>query len=283
MKTLSLWGGKTLWEGHHLRRLRGKGGFGQVWEAVTATGEPVAMKFLRCDDAVSSPKELRNILAIRQLNHPNLLRTERVWSGQGYLVVSMELADGSLADLLEVSRAERGNGLPMDIVCHYLTKAARALDFLNARQHQLSGLTVGFQHCDVKPGNLLIVGDSLKLGDFGLVTKIAAPVVAHYRAGTTAYAAPEVFEGRLSDWTDQFALAVTYCELRSGRLPFPRSPSRFGRSYFRPEADLSILSGGEIPVIRRALARVPQDRWRTCGEMMTQLVAILDQEPGYQG
>src|SRR5262245_35437989 len=134
MRPLSLWGGKSLWDGYRLRRFRGKGSFGQVWEAENGQGAPVALKFLRCDDAFTSPKELRNIREIGKLGHGNLLRTEQIWSTQGYLVVSMELADGSLADLLDVCRAEHGGGLPQRIVCEYLTQAAAAIDFLNNRQ-----------------------------------------------------------------------------------------------------------------------------------------------------
>lgn len=276
MRTISLWGGKPLWEGYRLRRLRGRGGFGEVWEAETDDGIPVALKFLRCDDNFSSPKELRNIQAISKLKHPNLLRTERVWAGQGFLVVSMELADGSLADALDVCRTEFGAGMPQDIVCEYLKQAACALDFLNKRQHTVGDQVVGIQHCDVKPGNLLLVGESLKLGDFGLATQISAAIVPQRRAGTPAYAAPEIFQGQLSDWSDQFALAVTYCELRGGRLPFSHNSSRFSRSS-RPSApDLSMLTAGEVRVIERALHATPSARWRSCADMMAQLTALCD-------
>ncbi len=42
-----------------------------------------------------------------------------------------------------------------------------------------------------------------------------------------AYAAPEVFRGQRSRWTDQYALAVSYCEVRGGRLPFANAPRPF--------------------------------------------------------
>jgi serine/threonine-protein kinase len=271
MPALSLWDGKPLWEGYHLRRRRGQGAFGQVWEAETATGELVAMKFLPCTDGSSVPREMRNIQAIRHLEHFNLLRTERVWASQGFLVVCMELADGSLADLLEICRAEYGTGMPRDVVADYLTQAARALDFLNAHRHVLDGKMVGIQHGDVKPGNLLVVGQMLKLGDFGLATQMSAPMVRQQCAGTPGYAAPEVFEGRLSDWTDQYALAVTYCQLRGGRLPWSRRSARLPRSEGCSKPDLSMLTADEARVIERALVHTPQDRWRSCGELMTQL------------
>lgn len=263
-----------MWDGYSLRRLRGKGAFGEVWEAENASGAAVALKFLRCDDSFSSPKELRNIQAISKLDHPHLLRTERVWSSRGYLVVSMELADGSLAEVLDICRVEHGVGLPQQVACDYLVHAAAALDFLNAHRHTLGGRVVGIQHCDVKPANLLLVGHTVKLGDFGLATQLAAPLVTHRRLGTPAYAAPEVFEGLLSDWSDQYSLAVTYCELRTGRWPFPDAPTRFTQSWVRPAPDLSGLTSDEKRVVQRALLPTPHLRWRSCGEFVAQLARV---------
>src|SRR5438445_671717 len=84
---------------------------------------------------------------------------------------------------------------------------------------RIGAAQVAIQHCDVKPSNFLLFGDTVKLSDFGLASSISCQLQGHRRAGTLAYTAPEVFQGRLSDWTDQFSLGVTYCELRSGRLP----------------------------------------------------------------
>jgi serine/threonine-protein kinase len=92
------------------------------------------------------------------------------------------------------------------------------------------------------------------------------------------YAAPEVLQGRLSDWTDQYALAITYCQLRGGRLPFPAVPNPLPRGYNRPPADLSMLTPREKPIIARALSLVPQMRWPTCSEMMAQLVTATTPE-----
>jgi hypothetical protein len=80
-------------------------------------------------------------------------------------------------------------------------------------------------------------------------------------------------QGRLSDWTDQYSLAITYCQLRSGRLPFPAcaSLSATMRPGARPAADLSMLAPAERPIIGRALAPAPQERWSTCRELMAEL------------
>jgi serine/threonine protein kinase len=266
---ISGWGERPLPSGHRLLRLICSGGRGAVWEA-EADGHRVALKFIRYDRASAPAADLRGILLVKALDHPNLLRVDQVLGFPGYLVVTMELADCSLADLMAACRAENLPGLPAAPVCAYLTEAAAALDFLNTRRHSGLGRTVSIQHGDVKPGNLLVVGGSIKLSDFGRATAMGTAATQLPRPGTPAYAAPEVFAGRLTERTDQYALAVCYCELRGGRLPFP-DPGRITPAYMRPRPDLSMLSPEEGRVIARALAHGPQDRWPSCTEMMARL------------
>jgi serine/threonine-protein kinase len=268
--------------GYRLRRLRGRGSFGQVWEAEDADGSAVALKFLPFGGN-QAIQELRSLQLVRELDHPGLVRMHKVWSAVGCLVVAMDLADGSLADLLDVYQAEVGAALPRDHLLPLLAQAAQALDFLNNRQHFLNRQWVTVQHCDVTPRNVLVFGDAVKLSDFGLTTALTSPEKAHHRAGTPAYAGPEVFQGRVSDRTDQYALAVCYCVLRGGRLPFPNTPATFEPGYIRPAPDLGMLDPPERLAVARALAPVPQDRWPSCGELVAQLArAGLPEPPAAQ-
>jgi len=256
--------------GYRLRRLRGRGTFGQVWEAETDAGEPVALKFLACVSNQAG-MEVRSLQLIRDLSHPGLVRIGKVWSAAGCLVVAMELADGSLADLLQVYRADLGTALPRDHLLPLLVQAADALDFLNTCQHYLHNQWVTIQHCDVTPNNLLVFDKAVKLSDFGLTTAMTSNEKTHHRAGTPAFAGPEVFQGRVSERTDQYALAVCYCVLRGGRLPFPDTPANFEPGYIRPAPDLGMLDPEERPAVTRALAPAPQDRWPSCGELVARL------------
>jgi serine/threonine-protein kinase len=260
-----------LYPGYRLRRLRGSGGFGEVWEAETEAGRTLALKFLPCARGRGAAQELRSIQVIQTLEHPHLLKIDRVWCAGEFLVVAMELADGSLSDLLEVYRADLGTPLPPSHLLPLLAQAAKALDFLNNRQHLVSGQWVTVQHCDVTPPNLLLQDQTVKLSDFGLVTTLAGRHKVHYRAGTPAYAAPEIFQGQVSDRTDQYALAVCYCLLRGGRLPFVDTPRDFQTNYVRPAPDLSMVDAPERLTLARALATAPQDRWGSCEELIREL------------
>jgi serine/threonine-protein kinase len=274
-KCLTLEAGMEPYPGYHLVRFLGCGGFAEVWQAESATGSSLALKFLTCTDSRSAPQEIRSLQAVRHLRHPNLIHIDRVWGYLNFIVIAMELADGSLADLLEAYQTEFHTPIAGEQTCLYLAQVAAALDFLNTRQHYLDGKTVAVQHCDVKPSNILVCGEVIKLADFGLSALTTSQLRLHRRAGTLEYTAPEVFQGQLSDRTDQYALAVTYCELRGGRMPFPNTPKKFERGYVRPPADLSMLPAEERPIVARALSLCPHDRWSCCAAFIAQLARLM--------
>lgn len=263
-----------LYPGYTLHKLLGRGAGGEVWEGVNDDGQPVALKFLPCTGNLGAAQELRSLQLVRQLYHPGIVRIDQVWCGPKHLVVAMELADGSLADLLEAYQTELGTPVVPEHACLLLAKAAEVLDFLNSHRHTVAGRRIGIQHCDVKPGNLLLFGDTVKLSDFGLTSPLHAALSPHRRAGTYPYAAPEVLQGRLSDQTDQYALAVTYCQIRGGRLPFP-DVGRDLPGNAPPPPDLTMLPEAERPILQRALAPAPLDRWPSCRELIAQLERLV--------
>jgi serine/threonine protein kinase len=262
--------------GHRLRQLLGQDGFGEVWEATVDNGPKVALKFVPCADGMEIAREIRNVQALRQLEHPNLIRIDLVWSYLGYIVMAMELSEGTLADLLEVHQGEYGKPIQPNEVCGYLTQVAGAIDFLNAHEHEIDGKVVGIQHCGVRPANMLIFGETIKLGDFGLATPTSSRLQLRRPLGTYDYAAPEVFGGQLCDQSDQYSLAIAYCQLRGGRLPFP-PVKEFRQSWplNRPPADLSMLSPKEQPIVAQALSRSPHGRWPSCRDLMDRLTQAV--------
>lgn len=277
MSRVRLEAGSAPIPGLKLIQLRGRGGFAEVWEAEDKYGDRIAVKFMTSANSASSVKEMRIIQAIQKLGHRHLLHIRDVWSVPGYIVVAMELADGSLFDMLDVYQAEYHMPLPPVLVAGYLRQAALALDFLNMRRHTFEGRSVGFMHCDVKPSNLLLVGEMVKLADFGLCTPTVHLQSSYGKAGTLDFAAPEVHRGHLSETSDQYSLAVTYYHLRTGAFPFP-PPAKFETvySYKRPAPDLNRVTRGERRVIERALDLEPTNRWPSCSAMMDALTAALN-------
>ena len=258
--------------GYHLRRVRGRGGFAEVWEAQAPDGSLVALKFMPSSNISTTARELRSVHSFQALDHPYLVKTHQLWSVPGYIVINMELGEATLLDLVNLYHNDLGQQIDPPVLCLYLWQVAEALDFLNARRHVRDGRRVGFQHGDVKPNNILLFGDVAKLTDHGLATPTFGPVTPCPRQGTREYAAPELFQGHLTDWSDQFSLAITYYALRTGRFPFPSPPREWTRGYTRPPADVSDVNEPERPPLLRALAPTPQDRFPSCREFMAAIL-----------
>jgi serine/threonine protein kinase len=258
--------------GYTLRGLLGAGAFGEVWEAKGPGGSLVAMKFLDCRMLPSSAvaAEMRVLRHLGDLRHPNIVEYKGVFSSSHYIILCMERADGNLDALRQAYREETGHGIPPDHLLDLLQQAARGLDFLAGVR--LPGFNVtarGVQHCDVKPGNLLLVGETVKLADFGLCA--GAGWTTHRKGwrGTPPYAAPELYHGQPILGTDQYALAVTYLDLIAGERPLwqgdPGGPPR------PTPVDMTKISEREFPVISRALHPQPSARWPSCQQFIAAL------------
>jgi serine/threonine protein kinase len=256
--------------GYTLVRLLGRGGFGEVWEARAPGDFRVALKFIRLDTTEASVEQW-SLDVIRHIRHPHLLDVQFATRVADCLVIAMPLCDESLMDRLRASP----HGLPRDRLLVYMDELARAVDFLNEPKHRSSdGQMVGVQHRDIKPHNIFLVGGSVRLADFGLAKILAATSASHTGSMSLHYVAPEVVEGRVSKHSDQYSLAVTYVQLRTGKLPFEGdSALQILYAHIHREPDLSALPEQERPVVARALARQPEQRWPTCRDFTRALAA----------
>ena len=268
--------GAVPFPGYRLLRLRGRGGFATVWESTTPSGERVALKFMSSAAVGTTARELRSLQAVKSLDHPTLLPIRQVWSIPGCIVIAMDLADASLLDLFELYLEELGTFIEFPKLGLHLHTVAESLDFLNARKHRIDGRLVGLQHGDIKPNNILLVDDRAKLADYGLATPTTGPNTPCPHHGTAEYCPPEVFQGYLSDRSDQFSLAVTYHVLRTGAFPFPQPPGQGDslRNYVRPEPNLTALPVAERSIVARALHPIPQNRYAACLDFLNALLHV---------
>jgi serine/threonine protein kinase len=212
--------GQEVIPGYALERCLGRGGFGEVWQTRSPSGVSVALKFVRLGHQVAQIEQ-RALDVMAEVRHPHLLPVLASWRTAGFLVIAMELASGTLGDRLSQVQAEGQTGIPREELLRYFDQAADALDYLNHPYEGPDGHDhPGIQHRDIKPQNLLLVGDTLKIGDFGLARCLENSVTSHTGCHTPAYAAPEFFDGLATSHSDQYSLAVTWCNLRGGRLPF---------------------------------------------------------------
>lgn len=257
--------------GYRLQAKLGQGGFGQVWRAVGPGGVECAMKFVEVGGPTAAT-ELRALDAVRNRRHPNLTAIFGVWQRDSWLVVAMELADRSLADELHAAVEDGSTGIPPRRLARYLREAAAGLDYLAADPRG------GVQHRDVKPQNLLSIGGSVKVADFGLARVLDRSEISHTGNMTFEYAAPEFFENRTTLQSDQYSLAVTYCVLRGNRLPFLGTRAALLRGHTSLPPDLGMIPPSERPAVSRALSKAPQERWESC-TAFAEAIAAADSAP----
>ncbi|MBA4063463.1 MAG: hypothetical protein C0501_07075 [Isosphaera sp.] len=257
-------------KGYRLIERLGRGGFGEVWKVEAPGGLLKAAKFVFGDldamDEESRPaeQELKALKRVRDIRHPYILSLERYDAIDGQLIIVMELADRNLWDRFKECRNQGLQGVPREELLRYLEEAAEALDLMNGHYQ--------IQHLDIKPQNLFLVHNHVKVADFGLA-KVLEGVRATVTGGVTpVYAAPETFEGWISRFSDQYSLAIVFQELLTGTRPFNGSNTRqLLMQHINGAPDLAALPAADKPVIARGLAKKPDDRWPTCAEMVRAL------------
>lgn len=268
--------------GYVTRELIGRGGFGEVWKAQAPGGLEKAIKIVHAGiDSDRAERELRALQRIKDVRHPLILSIERIEIIDGTLVIVTELADSSLKDLYASSRAKGLSGIPRDKLLVLMRDAADALDFIY-EEHSL-------QHLDIKPENLLIVGNRLKLGDFGLLKNIYERGASLVSGLTPTYAPPELFEGKPTRQSDQYSLSIVYQHMLTGELPFDGATSaQLAREHLSGVPRLTLLSRSERPVVARALSKIPAERFESCAAFVAALSSATpdpstddpDDEPG---
>lgn len=248
-----------------LRRL-GAGTFGEVWLAEAPGGVQVAIKrIFRAVSHAEGQRELKVLELVKNLRHPFLLATQAYWQEEEQLCIVMELADGSLRDTFKQYRRQGKTGLPAELVLGYMVESAEALDFLHERQ---------VMHRDIKPENLLHLHGHIKVADFGLARESdAAMQSAATFCGTASYMPPETWRNQLSVHGDQYSLALSYVELRTGTLPFRgKGLGDLMKAHTENAPDLSLLPSKERGVLRKALAKDPDARYPSCQEFTDDLI-----------
>jgi serine/threonine protein kinase len=185
----------------------------------------------------------------------------------------MELADGSVRDRLKECRYANLPGIPLPELLTYFHEAADALDYLHRNK---------VQHRDVKPDNILLIAGHAKLCDFGLA-RIHQPTQRSMSgtggSGTPSYMAPEVWRGKFSEHSDQYALAISYAELRLDRRMWStRDMASIMFEHLEGKADLTGMEPQEQAVVFKALAKDPHQRYPTCMEFVQALEHALATE-----
>ncbi len=260
----------SLESGYRMIRRIGQGSFGEVWLSEAPGGVEVALKIVRIPAGQRiREKEIRSLDLMKRMRHPFLMQVQAFWILEEQIVIAMELGDKSLRDLAR----ESDSIIQQSELIRYMLEAAEGIDYLH-REHVV--------HRDIKPENLLLLKNHVKVADFGLARFMddsGWSVGATQVAGSPLYMAPEGWVGKPVPASDQYSLAMTYCLLRMGRAPFEStSVAAVMHEHLHGQPKFEGLPLPEQVVLRRALAKQPEERFATCSEMVHALAQAAASE-----
>lgn len=246
--------------GYTVQRGVGRGGFGEVYYAVSDSGREVALKYLRDNPAV----ELRGVSHCMNLKSPHLVKIFDVkQNADGEYFIVMEYVHGpSLRDLL----IAEPQGLGPQKAAFFVRELAKGLGYLHDR---------GIVHRDMKPGNVFYEDGYVKIGDYGLSKFITVSQHSLQTAsvGTVHYMAPEVGSGHYHRGIDIYAVGVMLYEMLFGRVPYEGATMAevlMKHLTAQPQVDAAPEPFGRV--LRTALAKDPADRYQTMAEMAEELL-----------
>jgi serine/threonine-protein kinase len=261
----------TLFDGRYriLRKL-GAGGMANVYLAEDEElGRRVAIKILNdryANDELFIERFRREAKSAAALSHPNIVSIYDRGEAEGTYYIAMEVIEGRSLKELILTRGP----LPIPQAIAFTLEILDALRF--AHRH-------GIIHRDVKPHNILIGGERLKVTDFGIARAGASQMTeAGSIMGTAQYLSPEQARGApVTASSDLYSVGIVLYEMLTGKVPFsgdsaieiamkhlnelPKPPSKI-RPEIPPELDQVVL---------RALAKAPEDRYQTAEEFAEDL------------
>jgi serine/threonine protein kinase len=235
-------------DGYTIKRAIQRGGFGEVYYALSDGGKEVALKLLQQNMEV----ELRGVSQCMNLKHPNLVTIFDIKTdAEGDQWIVMEYVSGrGLDDVI----AQHSGPMPIDEIKHWLAGISTGLDFLHDR---------GIVHRDLKPANVYLENGVVKIGDVGLAKFISESrrSAQTQSVGTVYYMAPEVAHGRYGREVDVYSLGVVLYEMLTGCVPFDgESTAEILMKHLSEKPDLTPIPVRLQPVLAQALEKDPQHR-----------------------
>ena len=269
--------------GYKIEAVLGRGGMGIVYKAEHLSLErKVALKLL--SDALAEDDEFRQRFTreyklAASMDHPNIIPIYEAGEQDGVLYISMRFVQG--ADLKDHIR--KTGVLDSAFTVSVLEQVASALDAAHVR---------GLVHRDIKPHNMLISesdGRNAKhvyLSDFGLAKRVTSRTEITATGtfmGTIDYVSPEQIEGKPVDGrADIYALGCVLYECLTGNVPYPGDTDMAVATLHVTQQAPSIsevrkdLPAGLDRVVATALAKSPDDRYQTGGQLVSAVRTVLE-------
>ena len=246
-------------DGYEVKRGVGRGGFGEVYFAVSDAGKEVALKLIRRNLDV----EVRGVTQCLNLKHQNLVALYDIRNDEhDDRWVVMEYVSGeSLEDAID----RHPGGMPVELAMSWFQGIAAGVAYLHDH---------GIVHRDLKPANIFIDEGIVKIGDYGLSKFISCSRRSGQTesVGTVHYMAPEIANGRYGKEIDTYALGIILYEMLTGHVPFEgESVGEVLMKHLTAEPDLSLLDEPYKELVRTAMTKDPDTRLQSVSEMLERL------------
>ena len=266
--------------GYRIEQQIGSGGMGIVYRVTNvALGRVYALKVLApelAEDEQFRRRFQREMQIAASIDHPNVVGIHYAGEQDGFLFLAMDYVHGE--DLRQLIL--RDGAVDPARAVGILTQVGFALDAAHAK---------GLVHRDIKPGNVLLTirdGDERAyLTDFGLAKRsstLAELTVAGSIVGTADYMAPEQVRGDPSDVrTDIYALGCVFFQMLTGKVPYERDTTlaTMFAHVNDPPPELEPPLVDEFPeftpVVQQAMAKKPEDRYLSAGDLARDAAAAL--------
>ncbi len=271
-----------MFAGHRIEGVAGRGGMGVVYRATALDLDRlVALKLIApalSSDVSFRERFIRETRVAASLDHPNVIPVFAAGEEEDRLFFSMRYVDGD--DLRTLIRRE--GRLEPAHAASIVSQIGNALDAAHRR---------GIVHRDVKPANVLIrshpPADHAYLTDFGLTKRLHSVAGGETRAGgwvgTLGYVAPEQIRGeRVDARADVYALGCVLFHALTGATPYARESDEatlWAHLNAPPPAVTPRAPAAFEEVIARALAKAPDDRFPSAGDLGRAALAAAGQAP----
>lgn len=245
--------------GYTIQAVAGRGGFGEVYYAISDSGREIALKSVTGHTQI----ELRGISQCMNLKSPHLVSIfDVVHNDNGDPFVVMEFIEGpNLRTIMD----QHPEGLGTAKAAFFMREIGKGLSYLH---------DCGIVHRDLKPANIFYENGYVKIGDYGLSKAMSASVNQSHTVtvGSVHYMAPEVGAGKYDRSIDIYAMGCLLYEMLTGITPFlGQSPAEILMKHMSGEPDMTGVDEPFASVIRKAMAKDPADRYATIQEMVEAL------------
>lgn len=246
-------------DGYTIQYALGRGGFGEVYFAISDAGRDVALKVIQNYEEI----ELRGIRHCMNLKSPHLVTIFDVrFTGDKTPWVIMEYVSGpSLREIID----ESPEGLGTQRTAFLFRELAKGISYLH---------DAGVVHRDLKPHNVFFEDGTVKIGDYSL----SKSITTSHRSGHTTtvgsvhYMAPEISMGRYDKSVDIYALGVILYEMLRGVPPYVgESIGEVLMKHLKGSPDVSGIAEPFASTISRAMRSDPAERFQTAQAMAQSL------------